>query len=481
MWISLSSARREGKCWRDRMDLRQFIDRLESHGELQRIAAEVDPYLEIAAITDRISKAAGGGRALLFERVGGHRVPVAINLFGSRRRSLMALGDTSLVDLIKKLSSELDAATGSGAERLRSVLARPGFTPEQAGDAPWRECAEPALDFSHLPALQSWPGDAGRFLTLPQVFTCDPDTGERNCGMYRMQIFDERNAGIRWRPGSDAARHYAAWQRRKEKRMPVAVALGGDPALIYGACASLPPGIDEVRYAGFLRGEPLVMAACACGDLAVPASAEFVLEGYVEPDVQMLEGPFGNHTGYYSAPGPCPVFRLVKMYHRRGAIYPCTLVGPPPMENCWLAKLNERLLLPLLRCDFPQIVDINFPTETIFHGCALLSVRQAGEDASSLLRKLWASRYFRFAPMLVLLGEDVDVQNVPQAYWTVVNRIDPARDVIIEAGRVGIDATGAGDGRKVEVAEETNRLVARRWQEYGFASDTCVSDNGDLR
>lgn len=460
-------------------DLRQFIASLEAQSELQRVAVEVDPYLEIAAITDRVSKRAGGGPALLFERILGHRFPVVINLFGSRARAHMALGNTSIAALVTKLNRELDTTTGNGVERLQTVLSRPDLTPEQADDAPWKECADSSLNFSQLPALQSWPADAGRFLTLPQVFTYDPDTGDRNCGMYRMQIFDERNAGIRWRPGSDAACHYAAWKKRKEK-MPVAIALGGDPALIYGACASLPPGIDEVMYAGFLRGTPMVMTKCSGGELAVPASAEFVLEGYVEPDIELPEGPFGNHTGYYSAPGHSPVFRLSKMYHRSAAIYPCTLVGPPPMENCWLAKINERLLLPLLQCDFPQIVDINFPRETIFHGCALLSIRQAGEDSSSLLRRLWESRYFRLSPMLVLVGEDVDVQNVAQVYWTVVNLIDPSRDVIIEERRVGIDAARERVGRKVQVAEETDRMVDRRWQEYGFSRDTCAPDKGDL-
>lgn len=457
------------------IDLRQFIDSLEACGELQRVATEVDPYLEIAAITDRVCKVPGGGPALLFERIRGHRFPVAINLFGSQTRSQMALGNTSLAALVTKLNSALAAAKGNGAERMQSILSSPDFTPEQVDDAPWMVCSDAGLDFSKVPALHLWPADAGRFLTLPQVFTYDPETGEGNCGLYRMQIFDERNAGIRWRAGSDAARHHAAWQRRK-KRMPVAVALGGDPALIYAACASLPPGIDEVSYAGLLRGAPLGMATCAEGNLAVPASAEFVLEGYVEPGVERLEGPFGNHTGYYSVPEPCPVFRLTKMYHRREAIYPCTLVGPPPMENCWLAKMNERLMLPLLRCDFPQVVDINFPKETIFHGCALISVRTEGENGRELLRQLWESRYFRSSPLLVLLGEDVDVQKVPHAYWTVVNRIDPRLDVIIEEGRIGIDATRVRVGRKIQVGEETDTMITRRWQEYGLAADTSMPD-----
>jgi 4-hydroxy-3-polyprenylbenzoate decarboxylase len=346
-------------------------------------------------------------------------------------------------------------------------LTRPEFAPRQAAEAACREFREPVADFSLLPALQNWPGDAGRFLTLPQVFTRDPDTGEGNCGMYRMQIFDSNTAGLHWRSGSDAARHHAAWRRRGEN-MPVAVAIGGDPALTYASGVSLPSGIDELVYAGFLRGAPLAMTPCESCDLEVPAAAEFVLEGYVAPLEERLEGPFGNHTGSYAPPEACPVFRLTTLSRRNEAIYPCTLVGPPPMENCWLAKANERLLLPLLRIDFPEIVDLNFPLETAFHGCALLSVRAAAAGGRQLLRALWQSRYFRSSRLLVLLGEEVDVQEPAQAYWQVVNRVDPQRDVIVEAGRIGIDATRLGPGGRVETAAETKRLVARRWREYGF-------------
>lgn len=448
-------------------DLRAFIRLLEARGELQRVAAEVDPYLEIAAITDCVSKGAGGGRALLFERVRGHRFPVATNLFGSRRRTAWALGVESAETLAARLERELAMVTGSAATRLLSILTRPEFAPLQVAEAACREFKEPAADFSLLPALQAWPADGGRFLTLPQVFTRDPDTGEGNCGMYRMQIFDSNTAGLHWRPGSDAARHHAAWRRRGET-MPVVVAIGGDPVLTYASGVSLPSGIDELAYAGFLRGAPLAMSPCASCDLEAPAAAEFLLEGYVEPFEERLEGPFGNHTGSYAPPAPCPVFRLTTLSRRNEAIYPCTLVGPPPMENCWLAKANERLLLPLLRIDFPEIADLNFPIETAFHGCALLSVRDMAGGGRELLRALWQSRFFRSSRLLVLLGEGVDVQEPAQAYWQVVNRVDPERDVIVEAGRLGIDATRLGPGGRVEAAAETKRLVARRWREYGF-------------
>lgn len=448
-------------------ELRQFLLFLEERDELHRVTAEVDPHLEIAAVTDRVSKGAGGGRALLFERVHGHRFPLVTNLYGSQRRTAWALGAESVETIAGRLARELATVTGSADERLRAVLARPEFAPLPAAEAPCREVKEPAADFALLPALQAWPGDGGRFLTLPQVFTRDPETGERNCGMYRMQIFDGHTAGLHWRPDSDAARHYAAWRRRREK-MPVAVALGGDPALTYAAGAPLPPGIDEVAYAGFLRGAPVAVTPCGSCNLAVPAGAEFVLEGYVEPGEERLEGPFGNHTGSYAPPAPCPVFHLTGITRRRNAIYPCTLVGPPPMEDCWLAKAGERLLLPLLRVDFPQIVDLNFPVETIFHGCALLSVRTAAGGGRELLRALWRSRFFGSSRMLVLLGEGEDIQQPTQAWWQAVNRVDAERDMIIEAGRLGIDATGAAPGGRVETDVETTLLVKRRWHEYGF-------------
>jgi len=448
-------------------DLTDFIALLEAAGELHRVAAEVDPYLEIAAIADRVSKGAGGGRALLFERVRGHCFPVAINLFGSPQRAALALGPASLEAIVDRLEQELVRETGNSSERLRSILERPEYSPRRVEKAPCKEVTEPLADFGQLPALQAWPGDGGRFLTLPQVFTCDPETGERNCGMYRMQIFDASTAGLHWRPGSDAARHHAAWRQRGEK-MPVAVALGGDPVLTYAAGAPLPPGLDEVAYAGFLRGTPLTMTPCTLSELAVPASAEFVLEGYVEPREERTEGPFGNHTASYSLPEPCPVFHLRKLLRRRQAIYPCTLVGTPPMEDCWLAKISERLLLPLLRCDFPQIININFPIETIFHGCALLSVRTGTGEGRDLLRALWQSRFFRFSRMLVLVGEEVDVQNAAMVYWQVVNRADPVRDVIIETGRIGVDATRTAPGGMVQADPATRQLVEKRWLEYGF-------------
>jgi 4-hydroxy-3-polyprenylbenzoate decarboxylase len=285
--------------------------------------------------------------------------------------------------------------------------------------------------------------------------------------MYRMQIFDDRRAGLHWRRGSDASRHYEAYARRGE-RMPVAVALGGDPALIYAAGAPLPPGVDEAAFAGWIRGAPVAMTPCG-GGLAVPAAAEFVLEGYAEPGEERPEGPFGNHTGRYAAAEPCPVFHLTGITHRRRPLYPATVVGPPPMEDCWLAKASERLFLPLLRLDFPEIADIHLPLETIFHGCALMAV-QKGTPGRELLRRLWREGFLKSSRLLVLLDEEVDIRDLSAAWWHAVNRVDPSRDVIIDGARIGIDATALDPGPLVGPDEATRELIARRWGEYGIES-----------
>jgi len=447
-------------------DLRDFLAFLEERDELCRVAAEVDPRLEIAAVTDRVSKGAGRGRALLFERVRGHAFAVATNLFGSRQRAAWALGVEDVETIAERLGAELATLSGDAAGRLRELTWRTLNRPSIVPAAPCRECEEEA-DLRLLPALQAWPRDGGRFLTLPQVFTRHPESGETNCGMYRMQIFDGRRAGLNWRPGSDASRHYAAWRARGE-RMPVAVALGGDPALTYAAGAPLPPGADEVAYAGILRGAPVSMTPCRESDLLVPAGAEFVLEGYVEPHGEALEGPFGNHTGGYAPAGPVPVFHLATLNRRSRAICPCTVVGPPPMEDCWLAKASERLLLPLLRIDFPAVVDLNYPIETIFHGCALVSARIPAAGGRALLEELRRSELLRSARLLLLLEEGVDVHDPAEAYWQAVNRVDPARDIMVEGGRVAIDATRSRGGPRVVAAAETQRLLNRRWSEYGL-------------
>lgn len=453
-------------------DLRRFIELLEERGELVRIGAEVDPVLEIAAITDRVCKSPGGGRALFFEKVSGHDLPVLTNLFGSHRRTAWTLGVDEVEEPAGRLAARLAGTPGAGAdERLRRLLGSLEGEPCRAARGACREELWPQPDLTRLPALKGWPGDGGRFLTLPLVFTRDPETGERNCGMYRMQIFDPGSAGMHWRPNSDGFRHFRAWQQRGE-RMPVAVALGGDPALIYAAGAPLPEGADEVAFAGFLRRQPVAMVPCLNSDLEVPAAAEIILEGFVEPGQCRPEGPFGNHTGFYVPPQPVPVFHVTVVTSRRDPLYPCTVVGPPPMENGYLAKATERLFLPLLQLDFPEIVDINLPMATIFHGCALVAVdRHRVRSPGELIRRLWRTGFFRSSRLLVLLDGKEDVRDPARAYWRVVNLIDPGRDLIVEEGKIGIDATGPGKGDEVRADPAVLARVSRRWPEYGIDAE----------
>jgi 4-hydroxy-3-polyprenylbenzoate decarboxylase len=292
--------------------------------------------------------------------------------------------------------------------------------------------------------------------------------------MYRVQIHGPQTATIHFGPHSDGSRHLAAWQSRGEA-MPVVIALGGDPALMLAAAAPLPTEVDEAAFAGWLRGRPLSMQYCIDSGLPVPFGAEFVIEGWIEPGATALEGPFGNHTGRYAPPQPAPLLRVTAMHHRPEPFLPATVVGPPPMENGYLAKTTERLLLPLLRHDLPEVLDINLPLQGIFHGCALIAIRKehAGQGRA-VIEQLWQSTWLRHSRLLVVLDEDAEVQNPAQAYWRAVNQVDPERDLLIGPGRLGIDATrklsaeGGSEGGKVVMAAAMLEQVTRRWPEYGI-------------
>lgn len=447
-------------------DLRQFLDLLEQAGELRRVSVPVDPVLEIAAIVDRVVGCPGGGPALLFEAVQGGVFPLVTNLFGTAGRMARALGGESLEALAARLTQTL-ATTVGATPALRLQLASEAFRcqPRSGEPAPCREMEAPP-DLGLLPALQAWPGDGGRYLTLPLVFTRDPETGRRNCGIYRMQLFDGTTAALHWQPGSGGAAHHAAWQARGEP-MPVAIALGGSPALTWAASAPLPPEVDEVAMAALVAGAPLAMTGCA-GALEVPAGAEFVLEGWVAPGENRLEGPFGNHTGYYAPPRPCPVFHLRSLHHRRQPLYPCTVVGPPPRENFWLGKASERLLLPLLRLEVPEVAELHFLPEGIFHGAALLAV-EGSADGRDLLARLWQSSLLRRSRLLVLFDAGDDLQDGSRALWRLLNQADPQRDLLPAPGRLGIDARRRRlPGGRVAVAADTRELVRRRWADYGI-------------
>lgn len=448
-------------------DLRQFLQLLEKRDALRRIATDVDPRLEIAAITERVCKGAAGGRALMFEKVRGYRDPVVTNLFGSPQRAAWAVGVGQAEEAARLLAQGLAESFGKDANsRLRNLLEQARFAPRLQPYGPCLEKPRPQPNLERLPALRSWPGDGGRYLTLPQVFTRHPDGGAVNCGMYRIQLLSPRQAAVHWKEGSDAARHCRAWHARNLP-MPVSIALGGDPALLFAATFPLPPDTDEAALAGLLRGRPQIMTASRHSDLPVPAFAEYIIEGEVRPEESAQEGPFGNHTGFYQPSVKVPLLRVTSLSHRHEPIYPATVVGPPPMENCYLGKVAERLLLPLLQIDHPDILDIHMPMEGIFNGVTLISIRR-GTSGRDLLQDLWRDGPLQRSRLLVVAGE-ADTDDPAAFFWHVLNRLDPTRDMLMREGRVGIDATVEPEGLEVlRPDKKVESLLRRRWEEYGL-------------
>ncbi|MEZ4601323.1 MAG: UbiD family decarboxylase [Syntrophotaleaceae bacterium] len=449
-------------------DLRDFLKLLEERGELRRIAVEVDPVEEIAAVTDRVCKTVGPRPALLFENVQGHDIPVATNLFGSLKRAAWAVGLEEPEELRSRFADELKKFDGGlASDWLFWSMAEEQWQPRRMAAGACQEVVLSDPDLGRLPALKSWPGDGGRFLTQPLVFTSDPKTGQSNCGMYRVRILDSRSAILHWLPGSGGARHYAAWQLL-EKPMPVSIVLGGDPAAIFAAGVSLPEGVEELSLAGFLRGRSLETVTCLTNDLEVPARAEFVIEGVIYPGETSLEGGFGNHTGIYDHAKPAPVLRITSLSHRQNPLYPAIVTGPPPMESGYLAKLGEKLTLALLQYDFPDIVDINQPCDTIFHGATLLSSnRQTPAGFSELVHRLWAKGPLEKSKLLVVFDAETDVQDFKTCFWKAVNRFSAEKGILVDQGRLAIDATGLGD-RPVVSGRSMLDLLAQRWREYGI-------------
>ena len=457
-------------------DLRDFISKLERERELVRVRQRVSAELEITEIADRIVKS--GGPALLFENVEGSDVPALINHYGSMRRMSMALGVEKLDDIGAEIESLLNTEPPGGfMDKLCMLpkLARLASAfPKTVKSAPCQEVVREGdhVSLGFLPILRCWPGDGGRFITLPMVFTKDVDTGRRNVGMYRMHVYDSRTTGMHWHVHKVGARHYAEYERRNQ-RMEVAVALGGDPATTYAAAAPLPEDFDEMIFAGFLRKAPVEMVQCRTIDMQVPADAEIVLEGYVDPHERRLEGPFGDHTGYYSPAEEYPVFHITCVTHRKDPIYPATIVGRPPMEDCFMGKATERIFLPLIRSQIPEIVDMNLPVEGIFHNLALVSIRKRYPmQARKVMQGLWGLGQMMFTKIIVVFDEEVNVQDMSEALWRLGSNIDPKRDITFSEGpvdaldhaapqalfgsKMGIDATRKlpGEGHNREWPEE---------------------------
>ena len=471
------------------MALRDFIELLRRQGELVEIDAEVDPYLEMSEIADRAVKA--HGPALLFTHPKGHDLPVLMNQFGTARRMELALG-APLEQVAARIGGLLDLQMPQGlvgkVKALGQLRELASFAPKVLKHGSFRDVVVEPPDLGRLPVLTSWPGDGGPFITLPIVITKDR-AGRRNAGMYRLQVFDAQSTGMHWHVHHDGAANF----RESDGRLELAVALGTDPAVTYSATAPLPPGIDELMFAGFLRGEPVELARCATVDLEAPADAEIVLEGYVQRGEERDEGPFGDHTGYYSLVDRYPVFHITAMSHRRGAVYPATLVGRPPMEDCYLGKATERLFLPLLRLTLPEIVDLELPVEGVFHDCAIVSIRKAYPGhARKVMSAIWGMGQMMFTKFVVIVDEHVDVHDASEVTWRVFNNVDPERDCVIVKGpldvldhssptprygaKMGIDATRtwAEEGHPREWPDELAMdpaVVARvtaRWAEFGL-------------
>jgi 4-hydroxy-3-polyprenylbenzoate decarboxylase len=477
-------------------DLREFIGALEDNGELKRIPFEVDPILEIAAFADRAVKS--GGPALLFERPKGSGMPVLINAFASMRKMEIALEVGSVEEIARRIVDllELRAPEGLlGKLKMLPKLAEMGaFFPRMVSKGACQEVTRTeGFSLFELPVLQCWPEDGGRFITLPMVFSRNPDTGKRNCGMYRMQVFDERTAGMHWQTHKQGAEHYRRMRHHGRKRMDVAVAIGSDPATTYSAILPLPPDVDEMMVAGFLRQSPVEMVKCQTSDLEVPANAEIVLEGYVELDELRTEGPFGDHTGFYSLAGEYPVFHLVCLTHRERPIYSTTIVGPPPMEDYYMGKAIERIFLPLMRMQLPEVRDIAMPAEGVFHNLILVSIRKSYPGhARKVMHAIWGLGQAMFSKCIVVVDEDVDVQNVREVAWKALNNIDPERDIQFTMGpvdsldhasrlpdygsKMGVDATrkwpGEGFTRPwpgvLEMPAEVKRRVEELWKQAGL-------------
>src|SRR5215218_8866117 len=481
-------------------DLRDWIALLEREGELVRVDAEVDPDLEITEIVDRTVKA--GGPALLFTNPKGSQRPLLINQFGTERRMCLVFGVERLDDVGAKLEDLFEMQPPQGlvekVRGLRKLKSIADSMPKKVGSG---ACQEIVLtgedaDLDLLPIQRCWPGDPAPFITLPAVITADPRSGVRNVGMYRMQKIDPRSTYMHWQLHKDGRADWLA----AEGRLPVAVALGLDPVTAYSASAPLPKHIDEFMLAGFLKGGPVELVDCKTIPLQVPANAEIVLEGWIHEGELGIEGPFGDHTGYYSPAEPFPVFRLSALTMRRDAIYPSIVVGKPPAEDAWLGKATERIFLPAVRMSVPEIVDYDLPVAGAFHNCVIVSIRKAFPGhAHKVMHPIWGLGMLSLSKSVVVVDEWVDVHDYEDVFFRVGANVDPKRDVVIAegpldhldhaptlqffGGKLGIDAThkGPDEGARewpeeIVMSDEVKALVDRRWDEYGIGVGEAEDD-----
>jgi 4-hydroxy-3-polyprenylbenzoate decarboxylase len=485
-------------------DLREFIVRLEKEGELRHIGAEVDVDLEITEITDRVSKAQGP--ALLFEKPRSHQdkvnysVPLLINMLGSRKRLELALEVKSVEDVARRIEDLLEMRPPGGLfdkVKLLPKLAELGsFFPRTVKTGPVKEIIErEKVSLASLPIMKCWPQDGGRFITFPLVVTRSPRNGRRNVGCYRMQVYDERTTGMHWQIHKGGAEHFRWLERQgKGRKLDVAVAIGADPVTMLSGILPLPQDLDEFLFAGFLRQEPVELVKCETVDLEVPANAEIVLEGYADLDDIRTEGPFGDHTGYYSLEDKFPAFHITCITRRKEPIYVSTIVGRPPMEDYWMGYAVERIFLPLMRKQMPEVVDMHLPAEGIFHNLMIVSIRKSYPgQARKVMNAVWGLPGAMFTKCIVVVDEDVDVHNLREVAWKAFNHIDPERDIQFTLGpvdqlehasrlpnlgsKMGVDATrklpSEGFARpwpdEIKMDSETRKRIDAVWPSLGLS------------
>jgi 4-hydroxy-3-polyprenylbenzoate decarboxylase len=527
------------------VNLRSFLDHLDAHGELAKVKAEVDPVLEVAAVADRVMKSPAprghdevdrhvhadkGGRALLFQNVRGSDMPICINAFGSYRRIEEALGTPTLEHLAARVEKfvkpQLPATLYEKFKLGKEVIGDlSALLPKKVKDAPCQAVVRTGkqVDLNRLPVIQCWPHDGdidsgevfshlaadlpaarqrprtGRYITLGGIYTTHPETGDKNIGMYRVQVFDHNTCAMHWHVHHDGARHFRAWQKKGVggEPMPVAVVLGGSSVMPYAATAPLPPGIPEVAFASFLNQKRIEMVQCVSHDLEVPAEAEIIIEGFVHPTETLVEGPFGDHTGFYSLADRYPRFDVTAITTRTDPIYPTTIVGKPPMEDYFLGKATERVFLPLLKTIVPDILDYALPMAGCFHNCVYVKIKKEyAYQARRVMHAIWGAGQMSFTKFIVVVDEDVDVHDEQAVLFHLFANCDPARDTETVRGpvdildhaspglgvgsKMGFDATrklAAEAGESVvrdwplelEFDQATRDMVDRRWAEYGLS------------
>ncbi len=458
--------------------IRDFIAVIERAGELTRVTHPVAARLELCEIADRVMKSPAGGKALLFEHVvldDGTRseYPVAINLFGSMKRMSMALGVEDLDSIAGRITSMLDLKVPDGLMGKLSMLPRlleiGKFPPRVRSGKP--ACQEIVftgedVDLTRLPIITCWPQDGGPYITLPMVISRDPTRGIRNVGMYRVQLLGPRTLAMHWQRHKVGAAHWREMAERGE-RMNVCIAIGGDPASVYSASAPLPPTIDEFLFAGFLRGSPVGLARATQSDLDVPADADFVIEGFIDPSEDLVvEGPFGDHTGFYSEADLYPQVHVTAVTMRKDPIYSTTIVGRPPMEDFYLGHATERIFLPLLKLTIPEIVDYHMPAEGIFHNLVFVSIdKQYPGQAYKVMNAMWGQGLMALAKLIVVVDKEVNVRDAKEAWWIALNNIDPERDTRFSMGPMDVLDHSS---RAFTYGSKMGIDATRKWPEEGF-------------